>query len=85
MIDQEDMERDLDLPSKEDLVEHCGWAQRGLTAFLGARGASDEMVSDITDLIADLLHLADRNELDVDMIMRQARGHFDTERFEDTK
>ncbi len=41
---------------------------------------SEDIEASITDLITDLRHLADREELDWERISRMAEGHFEEER-----
>ena len=62
-------------------------ARNALHAYIEARGeAFENSSSEITDLIADLLHLAadlDEGVDPIDSTIRLARMHFDAERAEE--
>lgn len=55
-------------------------ARRALNAYLETKGESDTDEADITDLIADLLHLAAAEEIDTEPILRVAEINFESER-----
>jgi len=63
------------------------WAAEALAAHnrLQEGGVSSTVTGldeDIIDLVTDLLHLADREGIDVDILLRCARMHRDAERNE---
>jgi hypothetical protein len=63
------------------------WATEALAAYNRSRQGGDRstvtaMDEDIIDLVTDLLHLADSEEIDADMILLCARIHRDAERNE---
>ena len=78
------------MPRKSEpiTVEHRRqWATEALAAHNhlqegGVGSTMTGMDEDIIDLVADLLHLADGEGLDVDRILRCARMHRDAERTE---
>lgn len=57
-------------------------AEDCLALYRQRRGFTDCTGSEICDLIADLLHLAEREGLDVDAIHRIARQHWAEEQAE---
>jgi hypothetical protein len=64
------------------------WATEALAAHNhlqegGVGSAVTGMDEDIIDLVTDLLHLADREGIDVDRLLRCARMHRDAERHEE--
>jgi hypothetical protein len=65
-----------------DLTSHSrrtGWASEAVSAFTRAQGGSTSGEEDITDLIADLLHLAASGGIAA-TIARAAWGHFEAGR-----
>jgi hypothetical protein len=71
--------------------DRAAWARRTLATFVMAMGGTTISELDpldfndaISDLICDLLHLADQNGLDPEIITGQALSNFDAELDEDT-
>lgn len=63
------------------------WANKALAAYNRSREGGDgdtvtALDEDMIDLVTDLLHLADREGIDIDMLLRSARMHRDAERNE---
>lgn len=58
------------------------WAMAACRAFcrITGQGVDDELGPAIGDLIANLLHLADRNGWCADEILRVAQMHYEAER-----
>lgn len=57
-------------------------AEAALKAYLGAKKESDapeERETNIQDLVTDLLHLAKREKVDVESLLRMAKNNFETE------
>jgi hypothetical protein len=65
-------------PSNDDRAE---WALEACEAFGESTGLSvkDELETVITDLIANLLHLCDRNGISGDEAIERAQMHYDCE------
>ena len=51
-------------------------AKAALRSYIRARRYSDVAESDLTDLITDVYHLAQSEDVDVEVIARQALAHF---------
>lgn|GEM_PF-4153403 len=64
--------------------ERSGWALDACEAFADATGLSidDELPIVITDLIANLLHLADREGMCVESCLATAKMHYEAEQGE---
>ena len=62
-------------PDNED---RANWAQKSLALFSDLTG-EDNPQEAISDLICDLHHLADREEVDWDLAMRCADGNYQDE------
>ncbi len=60
-----------------DRAEH---AECALEAFNSARDDSDDYEADITDLIADLGHLCDKQDVDFESVLRMAKENWEAER-----
>jgi hypothetical protein len=60
-------------------------AKAALRAYGGLRRYSDIAETDITDLVTDLYHLAQSENVDVEVIARQALTHFKAELVADTE
>lgn len=58
---------------------NIGAADACLNTYNQARGESDTLESDLIDLIADLLHLANRLGEDPEAILRLANYHYNEE------
>ena len=58
------------------------WAAAGLAGFLAATGEADagDNRDSIGDLIADLLHLCDREGIDAEAVLESARHNWEYER-----
>lgn len=52
-------------------------AARAVTAFQDVTGTDDEDV--LCDLLADLMHWADRNDYDFDAALTRGRDHYEAE------
>jgi hypothetical protein len=65
--------------------ERADWAFVACQEFAEATGlsADDELPTVITDLIANLLHLADREGMCVESCLDTARMHYEAEQEED--
>jgi hypothetical protein len=59
-------------------------AKAARRAYIRARDYSDINETDLQDLITDLYHLAQSEEIDVEIIARQALAHFKAELIADT-
>nr|MBI3613943.1 hypothetical protein [Nitrospirota bacterium] len=76
----------MPLKSEPITLEHRRqWATEALAAHNrlqegGVGRTVTGMDEDIIDLVADLLHLADREGIDVDRLLGCARMHWDAER-----
>jgi hypothetical protein len=65
-------------PDPEGMNEaRLGWAAQAVRAFQEATGADDEDA--LSDLLADLMHWADRNKYDFDAALLRARDHYHAE------
>jgi hypothetical protein len=53
------------------------WAGAALSAFMGQTGTDQEDA--LADLLADLMHWADRNNYDFDAALDRARYHYEAE------
>jgi hypothetical protein len=53
------------------------WAGAALSAFMRETGTDQEDA--LVDLLADLMHWADRNGYDFDAALERARGHYEAE------
>jgi hypothetical protein len=53
------------------------WASAALSAFMKETGADQEDA--LGDLLADLMHWADRNNYDFNAALDHARWHYETE------
>lgn len=65
-----------ELPADPDRQndERAEWAQNALAEFSQATGADG--ADALTDLLADLMHLSDRNATDFEEMLKRARGHY---------
>lgn len=69
------------MPTKE---EHAAYADKALEAHAVAVGNVDEgRHTQLVDLLADLMHLADSETIDFDAALETARGHHAAETKED--
>jgi hypothetical protein len=60
--------------------ERAGWARVGVKAFAKRTGiGDDDIATQVSDLLADLMHLADLEQLDWEDIVRRADGHYQAE------
>lgn len=61
--------------------ERAGWALVAVKAFAKRTGlgTEDGMDTMISDLLADLMHLADLEELDWEDLVRRGDGHYQAE------
>jgi hypothetical protein len=57
--------------------DRASWAGIAIKAFIAETGTDEEDV--LTDLLADLMHWADRNNYDMDAALERARGHYEAE------
>ena len=74
-----DFRRKPDLPPDPDGMndDRSTWAGRALAVFMHITGTEEEDA--LGDLLADLMHWADRNQFDFDAALERARGHYDAE------
>ena len=74
-----DFRRMPDLPPDPDGMndDRSTWAGRALAVFMHITGTEEEDA--LGDLLADLMHWADRNQFDFDAALERARGHYDAE------
>lgn len=78
------------LPTNADRAR---WAANALAVFTAETYGGDhpdtmdrgDLETAISDLIADLLHFADRHGFDTDEIMRSAKFHFEAELAEEAQ
>jgi hypothetical protein len=54
-------------------------AKAALRSYVGFRRYSDADETDLTDLVTDLYHLAQAENVDVEFVARQAMAHFKAE------
>jgi DNA-binding ferritin-like protein (Dps family) len=59
-------------------------AKAALRSYIRARRYSDIAETDLTDLITDLYHLAQSEDVDVEVIASEALAHFKAELISDT-
>lgn len=60
--------------------DRAGWAKEAVDHFSKVVGAQDEdLETKMTDLLADMMHLADQNGLDFEKLTEHAENHFDEE------
>ena len=57
--------------------DRSAWAGSALALFMQVTGTEEEDA--LGDLLADLMHWADRNEYDFDTALERARGHYHAE------
>jgi hypothetical protein len=57
----------------------AGWAGAALSTFMTETGTDQEDA--LGDLLADLMHWADRNGYDFDAALERARGYYEEETF----
>ena len=57
--------------------DRAAWAGTALAAFQLATGAEDEFA--LGDLLADLMHWADRNNFDFEAALDRGRAHYEEE------
>lgn len=57
--------------------DRAAWAAAALAKFMEVTGTDDE--SAVGDLLADLMHWADRNNFDFDAVLEHARWHYGAE------
>ena len=65
-------------------ADRCKWAMAAVQVFADATGLDvedDGLETAITDLLADLLHLCDKNSLQLSDLMASAERHYTAERF----
>lgn len=76
MHDQHDI-RDLP-PDPEGMnTKRARWGGIAVKAFQAATGTEDE--DSLGDLLADLMHWADRNNFDFEIALERARCHYEAE------
>lgn len=56
--------------------ERAAWAQTALSAFVNEVGTNDDVATDVSDLIGDLMHLADAEGFDIEEAVRMARANY---------
>jgi hypothetical protein len=57
--------------------DRASWAGKAIKAFQAETGTDDEDA--LSDLLADLMHWADRNNYDFEAAVERARGHYEAE------
>jgi hypothetical protein len=74
-----DFRRKPDLPPDPDGMndDRSAWAGTALALFMQLTGTEHEDA--LGDLLADLMHWADRNQYDFDAALERARGHYEAE------
>lgn len=68
------MTEETDEPTNE---QRAAWAGTAIHAYQKATGSDDEDV--LSDLLADLMHWAEKNNYDFDAALIRAHGHHDAE------
>ena len=65
-------------PDPENMNDsRAEWAGAALSTFMKETGTDQEDA--LGDLLADLMHWADRNSYDFDAALERARGHYEAE------
>jgi len=71
-------------------AQRAAWAEKAVSAFARETNQSsylgnlEDYLDMVADLFVDLLHLCDREGLDIDQILRRAHHHHDEEVFEES-
>ena len=68
---------DAECPTNGTLAE---WADAGIRGFLDATGEPNCYEDSIRDLMADLLHLCDREGIDTEAVLASAKFNWECER-----
>lgn len=56
--------------------DRASWGNTALSAFVVEVGDAGDEQTNLSDLLADLMHLADRQDLDFAQALMVARGHY---------
>ncbi len=56
--------------------ERAAWAEEALAAYLSGKKDEEDIEANLTDLVADLLHLAAANKVDAALVLRRAWDHY---------
>ncbi len=60
--------------------DRAGWAHEGLQTYGNLTGViSEDLETQMSDLVGDLMHLARLEGVDFEDVLRRGRGHFHTE------
>lgn len=62
--------------------DRAQWAQQAITTFAvttGMAGANEENITILGDLLADIMHWCDRNDLRFEDVLAHARSHYQEE------
>ncbi|KRD08601.1 hypothetical protein ASE48_08535 [Mycobacterium sp. Root265] len=78
IFDFEDIEELVKSPDRANRVHRAAWALDHYVILSGR----DVIETGISDLMADLLHLAEAADMDIDSLIDSARTNYDEERDE---
>ena len=72
------------MPRETTNRDRAGWAQEGLQTYATRTGViSEDLETQMSDLLGDLMHLARFEGVDFDDVIRRGQDHFHVEIAED--